>query len=609
MKQYNFTQGSPEWHAHRAKARNASDAPAMLGCSPYMTRSELLHALHTGLRPEATAEQQRIYDAGHAIEAAQRPDAEEFIGEGLYPVVGSAMVDGIELSASFDGLTMAEDTAYECKTLNDSLRAVLGDDPERNDPSALPKMYRAQMEQQLAVSGAERVLFVAATKDGSDVRRCWYYPDPALRRELIAGWKQLDADLAAYVPPAASAVEKIVAEPVEALPAVFVKVEGSIVIRENFDAFEEAARRFLEQRLIREPKTDQDFADLDGQIKSMKAAEAALEGAEAGWIAQMDAVSAAKRRKDMLHKLIRDNRLLSEKLLSTEKERRKGEIVAGAIHALKAHIDGLNARLGKPYMPATASAADFGGAIKGLKSLASMEDKVATTLANAKIAANEVADRIQENLTTLRELASEHASLFADTATLVLKAPDDCRAQVEARIAAHKAEQERKLEAERARIRAEEEARAAEKVRQEQEAFAREQRQREEAAQAERQAQAKCDGNHGGPRCAAAPGQCWHDDAPTAAPSLPTAAAGPAVIPLPTRAPAAPPEQPTLKLGEIQKRLAPLSIDAAGLAALGFPVVATDKSAKLYRESDWHGICAAIAQHVVEVANGRKAVA
>jgi vacuolar-type H+-ATPase subunit I/STV1 len=198
------------------------------------------------------------------------------------------------------------------------------------------------------------------------------------------------------------------------------------------------------------------------------------------------------------------------------------------------------------------------------------------------------------------------------------KAREDEAARLEAeraeqaRIAAEQAQVARQLKAQQEELERQRAALAAEqeKVRQEQAAREEEERQQRAAAEeAERQAQAKCDGNHGGPRCAAAPGQCWHDDAPAAAPSLPTAAAGPAVIPLPTRAPAAAPEQPTLKLGDIQKRLAPLSIDAAGLAALGFPVVATDKSAKLYRESDWHGICAAIAQHVVGVANGRKAVA
>ena len=205
MKRLTFAQGSPEWHAHRATARNASDAPSMLGCSPYMTRQQLLHARHTGLRAEVSSDQQRRFDDGHAIEAAQRPGAAEVIGEDLYPVVGSEVVEGIELSASFDGLTMAEDVAYECKTLNEDLRSCMPDafSSAPTDARDLPKHYRVQMEQQLAVCGGERVLFVAATKDGEDVRRCWYYPDPALRAEIIAGWKQFAQDLATYTAPAA----------------------------------------------------------------------------------------------------------------------------------------------------------------------------------------------------------------------------------------------------------------------------------------------------------------------------------------------------------------------------------------------------------------------
>jgi predicted phage-related endonuclease len=578
MKQHNFLQGSPEWHAYRATARNASDAPAMLGCSPYQTRAELLHALHTGMRPEVDAGLQRRFDDGHAIEAAQRGAAEVIVGDDLSPLVGSEEVDGVLLSASFDGLTMMEDIGYECKTLNDVLRSALPNPgPEDNDAAALPKVYRVQMEQQTAVAGAEKILFVAASKDGSDVRRCWYYPDADLRAEIIAGWKQLEVDLAYYTAPAA--VEKVVAEPVQALPAVAVQVTGELVLRDNFKVFETALRDFLEHRLIREPKTDQDFADLDVQIKAMKGAEAALEAAESQMLAQIQTVDQAKKTKDMLAKLVRDNRLMAEKLLASEKERRRGEIVAGGIGALKAHIDGLNVR----YMPATASAADFGGAIKGLKSLASMEDKVATTLANAKITANEVADRIRANLTTLRELASEHAFLFADIAQLVLKARDDFRAVVTNRISEHRAAEERRLYVERERIRAEEQA----KLAREEEAAPRAERQREEeAARAELQRQQV-------PDIVGAVVSAIHAAAPTAT-----------VLPMPTKAPAA---APTLKLGEINARIAPLSVDDAGLTALGFPPAATEKNAKLRHEADFPRICLALVQHLQAAARQQRA--
>jgi predicted phage-related endonuclease len=571
MKQHNFLQGSAEWHAYRATARNASDAPAMLGCSPYQTRQQLLHALHTGMRPEVDASLQRRFDDGHAIEAAQRGAAEVIVGDDLSPLVGSEEVDGVLLSASFDGLTMMEDVGYECKTLNDVLRSALPNPgPDDNDAAALPKVYRVQMEQQTAVSGAEKILFVAASKDGADVRRCWYYPDAALRAEIIAGWKQLEVDLAYYTAPAA--VEKVVAEPVQALPAVAVQVTGELVLRDNFKVFETALRDFLEHRLIREPKTDQDFADLDVQIKAMKGAEAALDAAESQMLAQIQTVDQAKKTKDMLAKLVRDNRLMAEKLLASEKERRRSEIVAGGAKALADHIAALNKRLGKPYMPAVP--ADFAGCVKGLKSLASMEDKAATELARAKIAANEIADRISLNLAALGEWL-EFAHLFPDTAVIVQKAPDDCRALIDSRIAAHRAQEEKRLEAERERIRAEEQA----KLQREQEAAAREQRQREE--------------------------QAAREDLQRQQVPAPTPTAN--VLPMPTKAPAAAPSAPTLRLGQINERIAPVSIDAAGLASLGFPPAATDKSAKLYHEGDFPRICMALVQRLQSAANQQEA--
>ena len=49
MKTHDLIQGSPEWLAYRAQHFNASDAPAMMGCSPYKTRAQLLAEMHTGI--------------------------------------------------------------------------------------------------------------------------------------------------------------------------------------------------------------------------------------------------------------------------------------------------------------------------------------------------------------------------------------------------------------------------------------------------------------------------------------------------------------------------------------------------------------------------------
>lgn len=58
----------------------------------------------------------------------------------------------------------------------------------------------------------------------------------------------------------------------------------------------------------------------------------------------------------------------------------------------------------------------------------------------------------------------------------------------------------------------------------------------------------------------------------------------------------------TLTLGQINAMLAPVNINAAGLAELGFQPVATAKAAKLYADSDFPRICAAIAKHIAEIA-------
>lgn len=59
---------------------------------------------------------------------------------------------------------------------------------------------------------------------------------------------------------------------------------------------------------------------------------------------------------------------------------------------------------------------------------------------------------------------------------------------------------------------------------------------------------------------------------------------------------------PRIKLGVLNACIAPLSISADGLAELGFPHVATEKAAKLYRASDWPAICAALVKHLTEAA-------
>lgn len=569
MQIVNLTQGSPEWHAHRATHFNASDAPAMLGISPHMSREELLKRMATGIAPEITPQQQYIFGLGHDIEAACRPHAEEIIGETLAPIVGA---EG-KLSASFDGITFDGSTIWECKTMNNELRSVFA------SGNPLPDRYLAQIEQQFMVSGAEKCLFNAATifQNGEldEVDGRWIEPNPAMRQRIIGGWAQFEIDLANYVPPVAA--EVIVAKAVTDLPAVFAQVSGSIAIKDNMPAFEVALRDFIDNQLIRHPETDQDFADLELQIKALKKAEAALDALEEQAITQFEALDFLKKSKEMLYKLSRDNRLAAEKLSAARKEQIKLEQVQRGRAELATHIEALNTRLGKPWMPMQTINADFAGAIKGKRTVESLKSAVNDTLASAKIAANEVADLIQVNLATLDKLAHDHGFLFSDAQSLVQKSNDDFALLVKSRIAEHQAKEQARLDAERDRIRTEEEAKAREAVERE-----------AKAAQARAQAEAVAKLNNQEMRPAVS-SEPVHFDSQAVKESLT-------------------PEEDDgsrINISQINARLAPISLTARGIAELGIAGEPSGKST-LYSNAEFLQICRALIGHIKQVGVSQK---
>src|SRR3546814_11483667 len=83
---------------------------------------------------------------------------------------------------------------------------------------------------------------------------------------------------------------------------------------------------------------------------------------------------------------------------------------------------------------------------------------------------------------------------------------------------------------------------------------------------------------------------------PVAEPArAPAATASPAPSPpgaaIPQTGGARKPVGARIKLGDINARIAPLSINAQGLAELGFQPAGMEGAAKLYAESDFAGIC------------------
>lgn len=320
MKIHNVIQGSPEWLTLRTGFFTASDAPAMMGESPYTTRAELLRRKHTGLVEEVDDATQRRFDAGHATEAAFRPIAEEILdGEDLAPVTGSIELDGLPLLASFDGLTFDRTTGYEHKLFNASLAKSIEADGEPGPA------YYWQMEQQLLVSGAQRILFVTSDGTRDCMAHCFYESKPERRAKLIAGWKQFAEDLAAYQPEAAPEPKAVGRTP-ENLPALHIEIRGE-VRASNLTTFHEHAMAVLEG-INRELTTDQHFADAEKTVKWCEGVEERLEAAKQHALSQTASIEQLFRTIDDVKAETRRVRLELFNLVKARKEAVKGEIVA-----------------------------------------------------------------------------------------------------------------------------------------------------------------------------------------------------------------------------------------------------------------------------------------
>lgn len=421
--------GSQEWLDLRTQFDTASEAPAMMGVSKYMTRQELLRQKATGHTPPVDRAKQALFDRGHATEALARVIVEDMIGEELYPVVAS---DGATLLASYDGLTMDETTGFEHKLYNEDLAAQVR-------AGELEPHYYWQLEQQILVGGLEKVIFVCSDGTPEKFVHMEYRAVPGRAKQLMEGWQQFHKDLEAYQHVEVLPAPVATLQP--SLPAVQVRFEGALTVTDNLPAFALALREYIKQ-IPAKPATDQEFADAEAAVKNLEKAEKALQLAENNALAQLTNVDALRRVVAELKALSSATRLATEKLVKARKETVKLEIQQEFAKAMADHLEGLNARLGKPYMPAVP--VDFATAMKSKKTLTSLRDACAQVLANGKIKASAIADAIQANMKYAQENATDYAFLFADFKVIVLKAADDFKSLVDSRISAHKLAEERK---------------------------------------------------------------------------------------------------------------------------------------------------------------------
>jgi len=361
MKLIELRQHTPEWHAFRAQHFGASEAAAMLGECPHKTREQLLHEKKTGHVPVPDTFAQQRFNRGHYFEELARNWLEMQLGEDLFPCVG--VLENSRISASFDGVTMDQSCIFEHKTLNKVLRQAAS---ENKSAQELPLHYRLQMEQQLWVSGAEKVLFMASHWDETDTlveQYQWVYrSDPTLRQRLQRSWAQFEEELSNYAISTTLPAILTHTDKPPSLPLLTFQCAGQLQLSSNITDFKQQAWDVLES-INRDLISDDDFAQAELTITWCKQGETQLTQALSQLMKKVPDIAALTDAIESIKARMRTLRLDLDKQVRAEKERRKQALIDNAVADVVAHYQAA----GQTYGAKDTLIARLETAIKGLK--------------------------------------------------------------------------------------------------------------------------------------------------------------------------------------------------------------------------------------------------
>lgn len=181
-------QGSPEWHEHLRKYRNASETPAVLGVSPWLTPYGLWQIKGGLKRQEVTPAMRR----GTDLEPAARAAYERQTGLVMQPLV---VVEG-EYSASLDGMALGGDRIVEIKGPMKGRESALW---QAVMAGQLPEHYHVQVQHQLMVTKA--AFADVYVFDGVAGLLLQIVPDPGQWPTFRAAWDRFSTYLETKTPP------------------------------------------------------------------------------------------------------------------------------------------------------------------------------------------------------------------------------------------------------------------------------------------------------------------------------------------------------------------------------------------------------------------------
>jgi hypothetical protein len=246
------------------------------------------------------------------------------------------------------------------------------------------------------------------------------------------------------------------------LPELVVVVEGAVK-ESNLPMFKGAVDTYVSN--INETLTEEHhFGQAVIDIKSLVEAEALIEEEKKKAIAQTISIDELTRTMDFVKEMVRAKRLTLQRLVKDEKESirlRKISDALDTISALKATLESKLIDIYAINLDPFYDHPNFERAMKGLKTIASMDEAVDKELTIAIHSLVLVSEDITAKLTWMKEEnALNNMSLFPDLTKLLEQEINGFKAIAKLRLN----EQEQSKQADRELIRQEEEAKAIAKV-------------------------------------------------------------------------------------------------------------------------------------------------
>lgn len=451
MKILNLKPNTPEWLEERLNHFTASEAPAMMNQSKFMSRNQLLDLKKGWQSNPNSSFKEQLFQDGHDYEDAARRIIEIDILSELLPLIGSRNIQKMELLASFDGINIERKQQWEHKGYNETLAENV-----RN--SRLEPHYYWQLEHQMLVSGFESCMFTVSDGTIDKMVSMHYKSVPERRLEIIAGWKQFESDLENHQLEAKQ--EATVPTVIKALPVIEWEINGTEIssnIANCLDIIIDRSRLEMDRVL----ETDQDFTDKDTLNKATKKARADLKDlvqkVQSKFVSYSEFAVVAKDIDIVLQKM----QSHGERQVKEAKEAKKNNIIKIGRAKLVAKVMLINNEIEPILLPNLMDCdLDFSSAIKGKRTIESIQNAVDSVNAEFNIKADKAANKVKENLLTLRELAGDYKFLFSDTNQLVTKDNEDLIAVIKTRIADHEESEKEKAEELRKKIQLKEEAKA-----------------------------------------------------------------------------------------------------------------------------------------------------